>query len=125
RMAALGVTTCEVKSGYGLEEAHELKQLRAIAAARAATSGPRVVSTFLALHALPVSARGDAAARDAYVRRVASDLVPEVARAGLASFVDAYVDASAFTVAEARLVGEAARAAGLGVRLHVGQFADV
>ena len=52
-------------------------------------------------------------------------LVPEVAAGGLARFVDAYVNANAFTVDEARAVGLAARAAGLGVRLHVGQFADV
>jgi imidazolonepropionase len=56
---------------------------------------------------------------------VARELVPGVAAAGLARFVDAYVDADAFTVVEAREVGRAARAAGLGVRLHVGQFADV
>jgi imidazolonepropionase len=59
------------------------------------------------------------------VATVARDLVPLVARECLARFVDAYVDANAFTVDEARVVGEAARAAGLGVRLHVGQFADV
>jgi imidazolonepropionase len=51
--------------------------------------------------------------------------VPEVAAARLARFVDAYVDANAFTVEEARRVGLAAKSAGLGVRMHVGQFADV
>jgi imidazolonepropionase len=137
RMASLGVTTVEVKSGYGLEPDHERKQLRAIARARAHGELPHVVPTFLALHALPDSialpdpslrsglratARTD---RAAYVARVATELVPEVAREGLARFVDAYVDANAFTVDEARAVGGAARAVGLGVRLHVGQFADV
>lgn len=117
RMLHLGVTTCEVKSGYGLEPEHELKQLRAIARA----SGVGVVPTFLALHALPERARAD---RAAYVARAAA-LVAEVAAAKLARFVDAYVDANAFTVDEARVVGNAARAGGLGVRLHVGQFADV
>jgi imidazolonepropionase len=120
RMASLGVTTVEVKSGYGLEPVHERKQLRAIARAAGQTGVPSVVPTFLALHALPPSAD-----RDAYVARVARELVPEVAREGLARFVDAYVDANAFTVDEAREVGDAARACGLGVRLHVGQFADV
>ncbi len=122
RMASLGVTTVEVKSGYGLEGAHEKKQLEAIARVARRGDVPAVVATLLALHALPLAARAD---RAAYVRQVAQDLVPEVARRGLARFVDAYVDADAFTVEEARLVGEAARAAGLGVRLHVGQFADV
>jgi imidazolonepropionase len=120
RMAALGVTTVEVKSGYGLEPEHERKQLRAIARAAASPGVPTVVPTFLALHALPPGAD-----RAAYVARVARELVPEVAREGLARFVDAYVDANAFTVDEARVVGESARAKGLGVRLHVGQFADV
>jgi imidazolonepropionase len=122
RMASLGVTTVEVKSGYGLEAPHEMKQLRAIARVAGRRDGPAVVATLLALHALPERARSD---RAAYVDGVARELVPEVAREGLARFVDAYVDAGAFTVEEARRVGEAARAAGLGVRLHVGQFADV
>jgi imidazolonepropionase len=52
-------------------------------------------------------------------------MVPEVSAAGLARFVDAYVDEGAFSVSEARAVAEAARSAGLGMRLHVGQFADV
>jgi imidazolonepropionase len=122
RMASLGVTTVEVKSGYGLEKEHEHKQLAAIARAAAWPDVAAVVPTLLALHALPQAAQPD---RAAYVRRVARELVPEVARERLASFVDAYVDANAFTVEEARAVGEAARAEGLGVRLHVGQFADV
>jgi imidazolonepropionase len=120
RMASLGVTTVEVKSGYGLEPEHERKQLAAIARVAARGDVPAVVPTFLALHALPPSAD-----RAAYVARVARELVPAVAGERLARFVDAYVDANAFTVDEARAVGEAARAHGLGVRLHVGQFADV
>jgi len=122
RMAALGVTTCEVKSGYGLEPDGERKQLRAIRRARADASLPQIVATFLALHALPESARSS---RDHYVLRVATSLVPEVANEKLAEFVDAYVDQNAFTVEEARLVCDAAKSAGLGVRMHVGQFADV
>ena len=122
RMAELGVTTCEVKSGYGLEPDGERKQLRAIKRARKSANVPHVVATYLALHALPESARGS---RDHYVLRAASSLVPEFASARLASFVDAYVDQNAFTVDEARIVCESARRAGLGVRLHIGQFADV
>jgi imidazolonepropionase len=122
RMAALGVTAVEVKSGYGLEPDHELKQLRAIARAATKSDGPVVVPTFLALHALPESARN---AREGYVRRMAEEVLPRVAEEKLARFVDAYVDANAFTVGEARAVGLAARARGLGVRMHVGQFADV
>jgi imidazolonepropionase len=122
RMASLGVTCVEVKSGYGLEAEEELKQLRAIARARAQGDVPAVVPTFLALHALPRSAASD---REAYVQRVTRELVPEVAAAGLARFVDAYVDAGAFTAEEGRAAGQAALSAGLAVRMHVGQFADV
>ncbi len=122
RMADLGVTTVEVKSGYGLEPEGELKQLRAIARARAEASLPGVVPTYLALHALPEAAK---AKRDHYVLRAGTSLLQEIARADLARFVDAYVDENAFTVDEARLVCEAATRLGLGVRLHVGQFADV
>jgi imidazolonepropionase len=63
--------------------------------------------------------------RAAYVARIARDFIPEIARERTALFVDAYVDANAFTVDEARAVGEAARREGLGVRMHVGQFADI
>jgi imidazolonepropionase len=122
RMAALGVTTVEVKSGYGLDPDGELKQLRAIARAKADASLPGVVATFLALHALPESAKSD---RAAFVARASGPLLEAVAAQKLADFVDAYVDEKAFTVEEARLLCTAARQRGLGVRLHIGQFADV
>lgn len=122
RMATLGVTTVEVKSGYGLVPEEEKKQLRAIAEARSFEGLPHVVPTLLALHALPDSAKAN---RDHYVLRMATELVPEAHANGWAEFVDAYVDAHAFRVDEARLLGETAVRLGLGVRLHVGQFEDV
>lgn len=122
RMAAMGVTTVEVKSGYGLDEEGERKQLEAIAEVARDPSLPRVVPTYLALHAIPPERRAD---RDAYVDDVATRWLPAIARAGLCRFVDAYVDRNAFTVAEARRVLSVAREHGLGVRLHAGQFADV
>jgi imidazolonepropionase len=120
RMAALGVTTIEVKSGYGLVPELELKQLRAIARASSRGDLPRVVPTFLALHALPPGETD----RDRYVA-AACALVREIAARKLARFVDAYVDEHAFQPSHARSLGVAARAAGLGVRLHVGQFSDI
>jgi len=124
RMARLGVTTVEVKSGYGLRPVLERRQLSAIAEASRARGVPRVVPTFLALHALPPESRGDEERRAAYVA-AATELTREVARAGEARFVDAYVDRNAFRVEEARALMTVARDAGLGVRMHVGQFADV
>lgn len=133
RMAALGVTTVEAKSGYGLDEASERKQLEAIAEAARDPGLPRVVPTYLALHALPPEARGAPhgqgaptdADRSAYAAEVARRALPAIAAAGLARYVDAYVDRSAFSVEDARLVLRRARELGLGARLHVGQFADV
>ncbi|WP_437694081.1 imidazolonepropionase [Sorangium sp. So ce176] len=122
RMAALGVTAVEAKSGYGLDEASERKQLEAVAEAGRDARLPRVVPTYLALHALPPEAGGD---RAAYAATVARSWLPAIAAAGLARYVDAYIDRSAFSVDEARPALERARALGLGVRVHVGQFADV
>lgn len=134
RMAALGVTTVEVKTGYGLDIASEQKLLEAIGACAPSSvdavgrpsspgpTGPDVVPTYLALHALPPEASGD---RDGYARAVAERDVSEIAAMRIARFVDAYIDRSAFSVDQARPALERARALGLGVRVHVGQFADV
>ncbi len=122
RMAALGVTTVEVKTGYGLRRALEEKQLAAIAMASRASGVPRVVPTLLALHALPPEARGDDRARAEYVASVGALVRASRDRA---KFVDAYVDRNAFRVDEARAVMNVAREVGLGVRMHIGQFADV
>src|SRR5262249_8770886 len=82
---------------------------------------PRVVPTYLALHAVPPEA---ASSRDAYVAAAAKH-VAEFAHQELAQFVDAYVDANAFSVAEAETVAHAARANGVGIRIHAKQSADV
>ena len=120
RMAALGVGTVEVKSGYGLLPELELKLLRAIARVASRSDVPRIVPTYLALHALPPGETDGA--RYASTART---LLREVAARNLARFVDAYVDEHAFDVETTRTVGLVAREAGLGVRLHVGQFSDV
>ncbi len=120
RMLSLGVTTCEVKSGYGLLPELELKQLRAIAKVATNRDAPSIVPTFLALHSVPLEHQLD---RDGYISAVRDNTLPRAV--ALAQFVDAYVDANAFTVDEARGIASNARALGLGVRLHVGQFADV
>ena len=128
RVAQLGVTTCEIKSGYGLLPEHELKQLRAIAACANTVALPAVVPTFLALHALPPLQpldRVDRVDRAEYVRRVIEELLPRVKEENLATFVDAYLDANAFQIDEGRALGKKARSLGFHLRLHVGQFADI
>jgi imidazolonepropionase len=121
RMATLGVTTIEVKSGYGLSEEAERRQLEAIASVSSDRSLPRVVATFLGLHAVPPEQRGD---RRGYAQRC-REWLDGIVRDRLAQFVDAYIDRAAFSVDEVRPTLERARELGLGLRLHVGQFADV
>lgn len=117
---ALGTTTVEAKSGYGLALAAELKQLRALR--EAARGHPvEVVATFLGAHTVPAEHR---ASREVYVRSLIEEMIPAVVREGLAEYADAFVDANAFTLGEARDVLEAAREHGLGVRLHADQLAD-
>ncbi len=120
RMASLGVTTVEVKSGYGLSAEAEGKQLAAMAHASGRVGSPDIVPTYLALHALPPEAES----RDAYAREALSGL-EHMARTYDFRFVDAYVERSAFSVEQVEPLCARARALGLGVRLHVGQFADV
>lgn len=121
RMLSQGVTTVEVKSGYGLDEENERKQLQALRFAVAAPDLPRVVPTYLALHALPPEFDGQ---RGAFAQAVLP-WIRAVAADGLARYVDAYVDRSAFSVEEAEPALRLARELGLGVRVHAGQFADV
>lgn len=115
-----GTTTIEAKSGYGLERETELRQLRVIA--RLTAEGPtRIVPTLLAAHTVP---KEFADRRAEYVRRVAEELIPEVARLGLARYCDAFCDDHAFAVSETRVVLEAAKRHGLGLRLHCEQFRE-
>lgn len=121
RMSKQGITTVEVKSGYGLDEENERKQLLAIQEVAASPLLPRVIPTYLALHAIPPEFDHD---RAAFLRAVPSWL-RAIASDGLAHYVDAYVDRSAFSVEEAEPVLQLARELGLGVRVHAGQFAEV
>jgi imidazolonepropionase len=122
RMAGLGVTTVEVKSGYGLLPEQEYKQLRAIANVSRRSDVPRIVATALLLHAIPAEYRER---RVEYIDMMTGECLDRVAKESLATFVDAYVDQNAFTVAEGERLALAAKVHGLQVRLHVGQFADV
>lgn len=110
-----GVTTVEVKSGYGLSPEHEAKQLRAARAAGLAT-GVQVVPTWLGAHTVPAEHRAN---RSDYIAQLIEAQLPAVA--GLARFADAYVDRGAFTVEEARQIFSAARSHGLELRVHAEQ----
>jgi imidazolonepropionase len=120
RAIALGTTTIEIKSGYGLEPNEELRQLRVIAAA--AKAAPIDISvTYLALHALPAARADD---RRAFVRDAAL-AVRTVADEGLAEAVDAFVENGVFDIDEVRPLAKAANDAGLALTLHADQLNDV
>jgi imidazolonepropionase len=116
----LGTTTIEVKSGYGLSTEAELKQLRATAAVGRSTP-LTVVPTLLGAHAVPPEFAGDA---EGYVDLLAAETVPAVAAHGLARYCDAFCERGAFTVAQCRRVLEAARKAGMGLKLHADEVHD-
>src|SRR5512139_3875594 len=102
-----GVTTIEIKSGYGLDTAAEMRILNA-ARAIGRDEPVRIVTTLLAAHALPPEAK-EGPARDAYVRMIAEEMIPAVAKAGIAASVDAFCETIAFTPAEVERVFTAAR----------------
>ena len=121
-LMAGGVTTIEIKSGYGLDTAAEIRLLNT-AKALGRDEAVRIVPTLLAAHALPPEAR-EGAARDAFVKMIAEEMIPAVARLGLATSVDAFCETIAFTPAEVERVFTAALAHGLPVRLHAEQLSN-
>jgi imidazolonepropionase len=113
-----GVTTLEIKSGYGLDLDSEMKSLK-VARRLGETLPLSVVTTFLGAHALPPEAKGD---KDAYIADVCEHQMPAVAKAGLADAVDAFCESIAFSPEQVTRVFETARAFGLPVKLHAEQL---
>lgn len=116
-----GVTTVEIKSGYGLDIDTELKMLRA-AKLLGESEKVRVERTLLALHALPAEF---ADRREDYVRLAIDSILPAAARQGLAGAVDAFCEGIGFTTDEAAMLFEAAAAHGLRVKLHAEQLSNL
>lgn len=117
-LIAEGVTTVEIKSGYGLERQAELKQLRA-ARQLAAARDVGVKTTLLAAHATPAEFAGQP---DRYIELVCKDILPAAAGAGVADAVDGFCERIAFSAGQVRRVFEAARGQGLPVKLHAEQL---
>ena len=118
RLVSGGVTTAEVKSGYGLSVESELRMLRLIKLA-AEGAGCDVEPTLLGLHAVPAG-KG----RAQWVHSVATDLTPAAAKAGLARHCDAFFEKGAFTAQECRFALEAGARLGLTPHLHADQLSD-
>ena len=120
-MVALGVTTVECKTGYGLSEAEELRMLR-IYKSLAESQSVNIVSTFLGAHVVPPEYYSD---RKAYVSLITDVIIPQIQEHGLATFCDIFVEEGAFSAAEAASILGTAQQAGMGVKLHVDQLSDV
>lgn len=121
RLAAYGITTVEVKSGYGLTVDDELRTLRIIG--HLARELPlRMVPTFLGAHEVPVEHRETAHGRDVYLDLLVHEMIPRVASERLARFADVFCEPGVYTVEEARVILQAARDAGLGVKLHADEL---
>jgi imidazolonepropionase len=115
-----GTTTAEVKSGYGLETAAELRSLEAIRLA-AQRHPVTVVPTFLGAHEVPPEHRVE---RARYLSLLVEEMIPAVAERGLAVFADVFCERGVFSVEESRAILLAARARGLKLRIHADELAD-
>jgi imidazolonepropionase len=120
KMAALGSTTVEAKSGYGLTVESELKSLEAIKDAASRWPGT-VVPTLLGAHVVPKEFQG---CSQKYVEIVCKEMIPVAARRKLAQFVDVFCDRGAFTAEETAQIFAAAEKHGLSVRAHMGQLSE-
>jgi imidazolonepropionase len=119
-MLLQGTTTAEVKSGYGLETAAEVRSLEAIQDA-GRRHPATVVSTFLGAHEVPPEHRAD---RERYLRLLTDEMIPAVAGRSLAAFCDVFCEQGVFSVEESRRVLSAARAHGMRLRVHADELAD-
>ncbi|MCC6466863.1 MAG: imidazolonepropionase [Alphaproteobacteria bacterium] len=121
RLLGEGVTTVEIKSGYGLDTANEMKMLRV--ARRLGREMPvDVATTFLGAHALPPEYEGR---QGAYVDLVCDEMMPRIAADKLADATDAFCEKIAFTPAETERVFAASARAGIPVKLHADQLSDL
>lgn len=120
RMLQLGVTTVECKSGYGLSESGELKQLEVYRQLR--TAQPlELVPTFLGAHIVPKEFKDR---REEYIELLCGKLIPAVAAQALAAFCDVFVEEGAYTVEEAERILTTARDHGLGLKVHADQLSN-
>lgn len=119
-LAAEGIATVEIKSGYGLDIPNELKML-VVARRLGEASGVNVRTTLLAAHTIPPEFKG---AADEYIDLICNELLPEVCEGGLADAVDAYCESIAFSAAQITKLFRKAGELGLAVKLHADQLSD-
>ncbi len=118
RMLLHGTTTIEAKSGYGLSEEEEIRQLRLLRDVEKAQP-LEIARTFLGAHTVPEEYKGK---RGEYIKKICTVMLPRVAHEKLAEFVDVFCEKSAFTIEETRTIFEASRKLGLDLKVHAEQF---
>ena len=116
-----GLTTLEIKSGYGLDTTNEIKMLR-VAAMLESELGLRVLKTFLGAHALPPEYAGRS---DDYINLVCDEMLPAAHAEGLVDAVDVFIESIAFSVEQGERVFAAAQRLGLPIKAHVEQLSDL
>ncbi len=120
-LASYGTTTLEIKSGYGLSVEDELKALRVIG--RLAERLPvRILATWLGAHEIPHEYRSSDGRRTEFLELLVNDLLPKVVEQGIARFADVFCEPGVFTIEGTRRVLEAARRAGLGLKIHADEL---
>jgi imidazolonepropionase len=120
-LLAEGVTTIEIKSGYGLDKETEIRCLKA-ARQLGRERDVSVVTSFLGAHAMPPEANGD---KDAYIDTVIAEMLPAIAELKLADAVDAFCEGIAFSPEQTARVFDAAKKLGLPVKLHADQLSNL
>ncbi len=120
-LIALGTGVIEIKSGYGLSLKAELKMLRVIK--KLQENYPvKIKSTFLGAHAIPPEFKGN---QSGFVEAICNEMIPEIAKSGLADYVDAFLETGYFTVDETRKIVQTATKYGLKSKIHVNQFTAI
>ena len=123
RLVASGVTTMEIKSGYGLSVLDELRTLRVIRRLRESSS-LRIVATCLGAHEVPIEYRATLSGREAWIRVLIDELYPAVAAESLAQFADVFCEPGVFTIEETRRLLDGAAQHGLAAKLHADELHD-
>ncbi|QAT41815.1 imidazolonepropionase [Aminipila luticellarii] len=120
-MMALGVTTCEAKSGYGLDMKNEMKMLQVVKALD--ENHPMdMVATFMGAHAVPEEYKDRA---DDYIELLCREVLPEVQKQGLAEFADVFCEDSVFDVSQSRKYLECAKDCGFGLKIHADEIEEI
>lgn len=120
-MMGLGVTTCEAKSGYGLDFENEVKMLKAVEKLNA-EHPMDIVSTFMGAHAVPEEYKGRA---DAYIDLLCDEVLPYVKKENLARFCDAFCEEGIFDVPQTEKYMKAAKALGFALKLHADEIEEI